>query len=110
MAPVVHGTVLAVVNTPIVTHNVKELVEIPGEEGEEPTIAEEWVPVYANPGDIIDVAAWHGIGAYQERGQITLLTPSDAKAHLDAGLPIVNQPDPPKKSKPAPPKEQTTDA
>lgn len=82
MAVVTQGVILAHVNHPVVTHNEKELVEIPDPDGGEPTIVEEWVPVYANPGDVIDVAHWHNVGAWQERGHITLLNPSETREYL----------------------------
>lgn len=75
-----HGVILARVNTPLVVgrKTVEEIVEGPDGEVYEDV---RYQDITAHPGDIIDVAHWHAIGAYVERGQITLLGPADAELY-----------------------------
>lgn len=63
---------------PIVLRNDRELQE--GEDGE---VYEIDVPVFANPGDIIDVSGWHDIGAYVNRGQIRILGPEEHRSYVE---------------------------
>lgn len=85
MAVATDGRVLAVVQSRLQVANEKVAVEVVNpNDPDDKRIVEQWEPVFANPGDVIDVAHWNAIGAYVERGQITLLSPAEVRAHIEA--------------------------
>ena len=43
------------------------------------TIMPTWIPVFCEPGTIIDVSEWKNAGAYENRGEIQILGPVEAR-------------------------------
>jgi hypothetical protein len=83
--------VLAVARRSLQIRNEMEMRELPlkNDKGEPAidratgkqmtTVVPVWIPVYCEPGTIIDVSDWTNAGAYENRGEIQILGPMEAK-------------------------------
>lgn len=83
--------VLAVARRALQIRNELEMREVPLQDDEgQPAIDPEtgkvrttvlptWVPIFCEPGTILDVSDWKNAGAYENRGEIQILGPMEAK-------------------------------